>query len=105
MTDPFIDHDDDTVVEFDVTELKPGGAIPTAHYKGLFGQLNRAIFGDPDPAQTEHAAKIRRSAEREAAGRALQQQAIAWLIIAAGVEVLVLLPLLVWGLFNGAVWS
>lgn len=101
MTDPFIDGgDDDTEIDappvtVNYRPIPPGGA---------FGQISRALFGEPDTSQADHMQTIRRSAEREAAARALQQQAIAFLIIVLAVEVLVLVPLLVWGLFSGEVW-
>lgn len=55
-------------------------------------------------ANAAHRRAIRRASEREAAGRARQQQVIAWLIGLISAELLVLLPLMVWGLFTGEVW-
>ncbi len=104
---------------------------PTEVSGGMWGGLTTAVFGEKvaeaqhqqaqraamrteqlatikvtDAAsRSRHRGQMQAEAEREARARATQQWVVAWLIAGIGVEVLVFLPLLVWGLWTEAVFG
>jgi hypothetical protein len=100
------------------TSAEMGDATIQAPPGGAFGSVFDLLIGPEHREQAQaraaaaetaaqqawaHAQELHHQELRQARARAFARWTTAVLILAFGIEVLVILPLLVWGLWNGAV--